>query len=77
MYQYHFPNSYRRFRPDNVCGQQIHFVYSELISDPDSVHVDNVEINDYVWADLKNVNKYIKRKEYREIVDKLIAGRVQ
>ena len=29
-YQYTFPASYRRFRPDSVCGQTIHFVYVAL-----------------------------------------------
>src|SRR3989344_8749394 len=32
VYQYDFPSSYRRFRPDNIKGQQLHFLFSELRS---------------------------------------------
>ena len=71
IYQYDYPPSYRRFRPDHVKGQQIKFVFAE--ADPDvQIAVDGKEINDFVWVTEADLPKYIKRKEYREIICALI-----
>jgi len=70
-YQYNFPNSYRRFRPDNICGQCVHFVFAKANSDV-KVKVDEKEINAYAWVFPEQIPKYIKRREYRNIVEKLM-----
>jgi len=70
VYQYDFPESYRRFRPDNVCGQKVQFVFARLNGDG-IVKVDEDEIDSYVWALKDHISKYIKRDQYREIVSSL------
>lgn len=72
IYQYEYPPSYRRFRPDHVKGQQIRFVFAE--AEPNvQIAVDGKEINDFVWVTEADMPKYIKRKEYREIIRSLIG----
>ena len=70
-YQYDFPKSYRRFRPDNVCGQRIQFVFAEA-SPSVQVTVDEQEIDSYTWILPEQIPQYIKREEYRNIVSQLI-----
>ena len=70
VYQYDFPKSYRRFRPDNVCGQRVEYVFA--IAEPEvEVTVDDDEIDEYAWVTSEEVKKYIKRKEYLALVQKL------
>lgn len=67
VYEYTFPASYRRFRPDNIKGQQIRFVFA-LAPKEAQVTVDNTEIDDHVWIDIADLGKYLKRKAYAELV---------
>lgn len=71
-YQYTFPASYRRFRPDSVCGQTIRFVHVALQPEQQSVIVDNNEIDDYAWVPQEYLGEYLPRKEYRAIVEQCI-----
>lgn len=72
VYKYDFPASYRRFRPDHICGQRIEFVFG--ICPPDTVvTVDNVEVDAYQWISTEKVGSVLKRKEYLELVRSLIA----
>lgn len=70
IYQYDFPASYRKFRPDHVCGQKIHFVYGTIGRDA-AVQVDNVEVNQFKWVTIQQLPKYLKRKEYLELAENL------
>lgn len=70
IYQYDFPASYRRFRPDNVCGQKIHFVYGTIGRDA-VVQVDNNEVNQFKWITIGQMPRYLKRAEYRELAENL------
>lgn len=70
IYQYDFPASYRRFRPDHICGQKILFVYG-TIERAAEVKVDNKEVNRFKWVVFSQLPKYIKRKEYLELVQNL------
>ncbi len=71
IYQYDFPLSFRRFRPDHVCGQKIGFVFA--ISPADTVvTVDNKEVDQFVWVYPGQIKQYIKRKEYLSLVHELI-----
>ncbi len=70
VYQYDFPKSYRRFRPDNVCGQRVEYVFASIESDA-KVQVDGEEIDEYVWVKQEEIGKYLKRKEYLELVEKI------
>jgi len=70
VYQYDFPASYRRFRPDNVCGQRIEFCYALAPKDA-TVQVDGEEIEDHVWVLPEQISQYIKRPEYLDLVRKV------
>ena len=70
VYQYDFPASYRRFRSDNVCGQRIEFTIALANSD-ESVQVDDHEIDGHVWIFPEQLDQYIRRKEYSELILRL------
>jgi putative (di)nucleoside polyphosphate hydrolase len=70
QYKYDFPKSYRRFRPDNICGQCISFVFARLTSE-NLVSVDGEEINSYAWVYPEQLPRYLTRKEYRTLVEEL------
>lgn len=70
VYAYDFPASFRRFRPDNVKGQRIQFVFAR--AEPDaSVTVDGVEVDDFVWIPVSTLSQYVSRTEYRRVVEAL------
>jgi len=70
VYQYDFPASYRRFRPDNVCGQKVHYVFALAGADV-RVRVDAKEIDASVWVLPEEFGRYLKRKEYLALVKTL------
>jgi putative (di)nucleoside polyphosphate hydrolase len=71
VYKYDFPASFRRFRPDHVCGQKIEFVYALAPADT-QVQVDANEVDKYMWVYPGQVRQYVKRKEYLGLVQELI-----
>ncbi|MBI3336019.1 NUDIX hydrolase [Candidatus Peregrinibacteria bacterium] len=71
VYQYDFPASYRRIRPDHVCGQRIEYVLALAPADC-VVRVDDHEIVGHVWVLPEEISRYVKRKEYRDFVKKLV-----
>ena len=75
-YQYDFPESFRRFRRDDVCGQCIHYLYG-LTSREVVVQVDNKEIDGHIWVDLQQMEHYVKRDAYRDLVKQLYAEALQ
>lgn len=70
VYQYDFPASYRRFRPDYVKGQRIEFIVAFSESDV-TVQVDNVEVTDYAWVTPEDLRRHLKRKAYLMIVQRV------
>lgn len=70
-YQYDFPQSYRHFRPDNVCGQRIAFLFAEAPADA-RVVVDQKEVDGYVWVPPEHLSRYIRRQAYRDLVQRLV-----
>ncbi|MBU2259383.1 NUDIX domain-containing protein [Patescibacteria group bacterium] len=71
IYQYDFPPSYRRFRPDDVCGQRLEFFFAK--ADPaQKVKVDQSEIDSFVWVTKEEISQYVKRKEYFELIEELV-----
>lgn len=70
LYQYDFPASYRRFRPDYVRGQRIAFVVARTSPDV-SVHVDGKEVNKFVWVLPQQLPQYIKRKKYLMLIQRV------
>lgn len=70
VYKYDFPPSFRRFRPDQICGQRIAFVFA--VVEPDTaVKVDRNEIDGYQWVDLPGLRQYVAREEYLRLVERL------
>jgi len=72
VYQYDFPPSYRRFRPDNVRGQRIQFVFATVPADA-RIQVDAQEIDAFVWVSPAELANYLHRQQYLEIVHSLVA----
>jgi 8-oxo-dGTP pyrophosphatase MutT (NUDIX family) len=72
IYKYDFPASFRRFRPDNICGQKIHFVFALAPADIE-IQVDGNEIDNHQWVFPREVRKHIKRKEYLRLVEQLMG----
>ena len=70
IYQYDFPVSYRRFRPDHVKGQKIEFICALTGADT-VVTVDQKEINLFVWVTLDELRRYVKRGEYLHLVQRV------
>lgn len=70
VYQYDFPTSYRRFRPDHICGQHIQFVFG-ITSRDTAVMVDGKEVNRYQWVLPSAMGSFLKRKEYLELAQHL------
>ena len=70
-YKYDFPASFRRFRPDHVCGQCIRFVFA--VPDPgQEIQVDGKEIDAHKWVLPQEVSLYIKRRAYLQVVQQLV-----
>ncbi len=76
VYQYDFPPSFRRFRPDNVKGQHIKYIFALAQGSP-TVTVDNKEVDAFVWTDMAELGRYIKRKEYTDLVQNLYTQAVE
>ncbi|MDD5751419.1 MAG: NUDIX domain-containing protein [Candidatus Peribacteraceae bacterium] len=72
VYQYEYPASYRRFRPDNVRGQRIAFIFANVGREV-PVNVDGKEIDGFVWARPEDIPRYIRRKQYLQIIRNLLA----
>lgn len=76
VYKYDFPPSFRRFRPDNVCGQSIAYVFAEVPFDT-PVRVDGNEVDDHVWIEPSALGSYVQRSEYASLVSALYAEATQ
>lgn len=71
-YCYDFPPGFvKRFHPIND-GQRLCFV---VIKTDDSalVTVDNDEIDAYAWVLMEELSKYIERREYRDVIEKVMG----
>ena len=75
VYQYDFPTSYRRFRPDNVRGQCISYVFAVARGDV-QVTVDRKEIDGFVWVSSEHLSQYISRQAYEDLVRRLLQEAV-
>ncbi len=70
-YRYDFPESYRKFRPDSICGQKITFVMGKADGDV-ILKVDGVEIDRGIWISPRDLETFIHRGEYLGLVKGLI-----
>ena len=70
VYQYDFPGSYRRFRPDNVKGQRIEFILA-LLTGSAVLKLEPKEVDDSAWVLPEQLHLYIKRQQYLNLVKKM------
>lgn len=71
VYTYDFPESFRRFRPDNVKGQEVHFAFAVLKPDQE-IFVDGKEIDGYEWVAPGDLGRLIERESYLEVVVRVV-----
>lgn len=71
-YTYDFPPQFvRRHHPVNA-GQKLFFVVFEAEKDV-IVTVDDHEVDSYVWVLPEQISRYIKRKEYLDIIHDVLT----
>ena len=71
-YSYDFPPEFtKRYSPVND-GQQLCFV-AFLVPKDTVVRVDRNEVDAHVWITPEQLSQYLSRKEYREIVERVLA----
>lgn len=71
-YCYDFPEGFvKRFRPIND-GQRLCFVVITT-DDASIVTVDGSEIDDYAWVHFDQLSDYIERKEYLDVIQKVMG----
>jgi 8-oxo-dGTP pyrophosphatase MutT (NUDIX family) len=71
VYQYDFPSSYRRFRPDHVRGQRIEFILA-LLQGEQQVQVDGKEIDGFQWILPEQLPQFLRRKAYLEVAQAVV-----
>lgn len=71
VYQYNFPASYRRLRPDCVCGQRVEYILA-FTDGTTVVCVDGKEVDQYAWVYPSQLHLYIHRREYLALVRSLV-----
>ncbi|MEK7218033.1 MAG: NUDIX domain-containing protein [Patescibacteria group bacterium] len=76
VYRYDFPPSFRRFRPDDVRGQKIAFVFARVAPEA-VVTVDGKEVDAHAWVDPSQLHLYVRRKEYLELLRELYEEAVE
>ncbi len=70
-YQYDYPAGFIRAKHPRFKGQRLDF-FVAFVPRSLSVQVDKRELDQYLWIDPADLPKYLKRKEYREVVEKVI-----
>jgi putative (di)nucleoside polyphosphate hydrolase len=71
VYQYDFPTSYRRFRPDHVKGQRIEFFIG--IAASEAFVVDGQEIDRAQWVHPRTLPRYLRRRAYLDLVRRVVC----
>jgi putative (di)nucleoside polyphosphate hydrolase len=70
-YQYDYPPGFIRAKRPKYRGQRLDFL-TTFIPRSLSVQVDKRELDTHLWIDPSDLPKFLKRKEYREVVEKVI-----
>lgn len=71
-YTYNYPASFKKKEKPLYDGQKLVFLATALPQNA-RVRVDQKELDDFAWVSPKNVKRYLKRKDYRIIVDDAIV----
>ncbi len=76
FYQYDYPEGFKRSQKPRYAGQ--HLQFCSLIVKPDTpIVVEKGELDDYKWVKPEALGNYLKRKPYREVVEKVIRSAIQ
>jgi putative (di)nucleoside polyphosphate hydrolase len=70
-YQYDYPPGFIRAKKPRFAGQHLAFVAATVPRET-PVKVDQRELDTYRWVHPAELGKYLKRKEYLELVKKVI-----
>lgn len=70
-YQYDYPASFVRSQHPRYRGQMLSFVATR-VSTSTRVVVDNRELDTYRWVLPEQLPRYLKRREYREVVESVV-----
>lgn len=74
VYQYDYPTQFARF--PRYRGQRIEFV-AALAPASATVTVDRTEVVGYHWAFADEIATYVRRPEYRSVVESLMADSIR
>lgn len=68
LYEYDYPAEFLKKEKPLYEGQRIEFL-AALLPENAAVHVDRDELDGFKWVSPKNLRKFIKREDYRKIVE--------
>ena len=72
IYAYDYPKGYARALRPPYRGQRIQFVGVPVPPDT-TVRVDGKEVDGHIWALPEDIQRYVKRKEYLKVIQRVIA----
>ena len=68
LYEYDYPAEFLKKEKPLYEGQRIEFL-ATLLPENAQVHIDRNELDGFKWVSPKNLRKFIKREDYRKIVE--------
>ena len=73
FYQYDYPEGFKRAKKPKYAGQHLAFV-TALVPPETVVTVDKRELDTFKWVTPAEIGKYLKRKNYLKVVEKVILS---
>lgn len=70
-YQYDYPASFMKWEKPKYAGQHLTFIVTTVPRET-LVKVDQRELDTFLWIKPSDLGKYLKRKEYLEVVQRVI-----
>lgn len=70
-YQYDYPASFMKWEKPKYAGQHLTFIVTTVPRET-LVKVDQRELDTFLWIKPSDLGKYLKRKEYLEVVQKVL-----
>ncbi len=71
-YQYDYPEGFKRSQKPKYAGQHLQFC-SLIVPQETAVEVEKGELDAYKWVKPAEIEKYLKRKNYRDVVLRVIV----
>jgi putative (di)nucleoside polyphosphate hydrolase len=71
FYQYDYPEGFIRAEKPKYDGQHLQFVFS-LVPKDTEVIVDQRELDAFKWVKPNKMKKYLKRADYRKVVEEVV-----